>query len=146
MILFGIAILSIILSILIGRTILSKLEKLFFYVGILLIVISFMPLGGYGDARLVSTTEIVCNTTFNEDVYLCDDGDEYMYLKVVGENVEFVTLGYDNVKVVEEEKCELPRIEEYVSEGKESKWFFDKEKDKVEYVIYIPEGTIKKGV
>lgn len=122
-----------------------------FILGIFASGLGYMePFGGYEEPQLISTSEATFVSYEGYDIYVIEDGESIIcYEKVKANGVEYKMnpqiLSESTVEVISEKDCKIPRIEEYLIKGKSSfPWSIAKEKDKTEYKIYVPEGTILK--
>lgn len=119
------------------------------------------PVNGYGEAQIVSTTEIV---SLRDDAVSEGTGrlfnvivsgtNSYTYYVEVGspyvsnsqKAYKSNTISDSNVTIVEDESYADAKLVTYVRHGKKTFWTFAAGAKKYEYVFYVPKGTIARNV
>ena len=111
----------------------------------------FIPLKGYEEPQLISTTEATCISYEEEDIFVFYDNETVLFYKkyevinIDGKEYEMKPqiLLRDQIEIIPEKDCKMPRIEKYLIKGKSSyPWGVATQMDKTMYKIYVPEGTI----
>lgn len=111
----------------------------------------FVPLRGYEEPQLISTTEATFISYEEEDIYLFyDDKTVLCYEKteVISANGKDYEMkpkifSRDDVEIIPVEDCKMPRIEKYILNGESSFPLGLATKiSKTQYKVYVPEGTI----
>ena len=126
-----------------------------FYVGIV------KPVSGYGEAEVVSTTELLSlrDDTVSEGTgrlfYVSISGtNSYTYYVEVDSEYasnsqkayKSKTISSSNVTIVEDDSYTDAKLVTYVRYGKKSFWTFAAGAKQYEYVFYVPKGTIARDV
>ena len=136
-----------------SRKFYSKNEKLFEIVSsiifLFILVIGTYPILGYETPILQNEVEIVPlneehEKIDNNDYYLLQNYNSYMYKHVVNENQnEVEVILSDNVKIVESNKNIKPCIKVYKQKAKDNIWTFTGNQGIYSYYIEIPIDGIK---
>lgn len=103
----------------------------------------FFPISGYNESVFLKQIDIVG---------LRQSGEEYTYtyetnrvLTVEGDSVEYTsnTIKGENVKVIEDSRCESPVLRIYTKKPNKTIWTFAIFSTDREYIFYIPEKVNK---
>lgn len=116
----------------------------------------------YGERQLEEQTELVSlsNSTISEGggfIYVSISGENaYTYRYEVdtdlgtktSKNYAIKTISSSEGKIIESEdiNCKVPVLLKYKTKSKITIWSFGFLDDKIEYVFYVPKGTIQKDV
>lgn len=147
------ALLSVLAAEDLGFAILARMVFIFCFV-----IGAFVPVSGYHESNLEKEIELVSlsNTTAFDDtgvvyVSLSDDNMYTYRYETESEHdtetsKEYVTATVNGsiVKEIEDSECETPVLRVYCEKAKKSIWTLALFCDEIEYVFYVPEGTISK--
>ena len=117
----------------------------------------FVPISGYEEQKMVSTTELV---SLRDDV-TTEGGILYVSISSTNSYTYYVevdsphisesqkaykshTISSNNVTIVEDDSYDSARLDTYVTCGKKSLWTFAAITEQYEYVFYVPTGTIAR--
>ena len=117
----------------------------------------FVPISGYEEQKMVSTTELV---SLRDDV-TTEGGILYVSISSTNSYTYYVevdsphisesqkaykshTISSNNVTIVEDDSYDSARLDTYVTCGKKSFWTFAAITEQYEYVFYVPTGTIAR--
>ena len=117
----------------------------------------FVPISGYEEQKMVSTTELV---SLRDDV-TTEGGILYVSISSTNSYTYYVevdsphisesqkaykshTISSNNVTIVEDDSYDSARLDTYVTCGKKSFWTFAAITEQYVYVIYVPTGTIAR--
>ncbi len=119
----------------------------------------FVPISGYEEPKMVSTTELV---SLRDDV-TAEGTNGILYVSISSTNsytyyvevdspyisesqkaYKSHTISSNNVTIVEDDSYDSARLDTYVTCGKKSFWTFAANTEQYEYIFYVPTGTIAR--
>ena len=117
----------------------------------------YVPVSGYGESQIFSTTELVSlrDDTVSEGTYISISGiNSYTYYVEVdspytsnsSKAYKSITLSNSNVTIVEDDSYTDAKLVTYVRYGKKSFWTLAIGAKTYEYVFYVPPGTIAQDM
>ena len=118
----------------------------------------FAPIHGYDEKQCVKETELIelrseekgtwyvykskiADYSIKKYLYAFDNMESYE-LEGQAYEEDYITSGGDEIKVYESDECDKPVLKKFVSKGKSGIFSFAIGTNNVEYVFFIPTGTV----
>jgi len=134
---------------LVGHKQISKRAAFFIVAGFsvgLSVLLSFIALSGYEENFEVEYTTELSNITLDDsnDFYIYETKEAYYYYERGSYKPINLVKVENEVQIIEQSDCEKAKLEKQRFNAKKSFWTFGTEY-KIEYVFYVPEGTVVRN-